>query len=342
MLPKVIFIGYLPFLWQASLLFVRWNIHRCDSHPSDAESHDSSLCQFLSYLLWFPGAMGNHALWMAFITYLLLRGVMQGVMGRNILGYKTSKKINIFIFAKTKRQTNMARFKRILLKLSGESLMGEKQYGIDEKRLGEYAQQIKEIHDLGVQIGIVIGGGNIFRGLSGASKGFDRVKGDQMGMLATVINSLGLSSALGAAGVKARVLTAIRMEPIGEFYNKWKAIEAMENGEVVIMSAGTGNPFFTTDTGSSLRGIEIEADVMLKGTRVDGIYTADPEKDPTATKFDDITYDEVLKRGLKVMDLTATCMCKENNLPIIVFDMDTVGNLKKVMTGENIGTLVHN
>ena len=228
----------------------------------------------------------------------------------------------------------MAKFKRILLKLSGESLMGEKKYGIDEKRLGEYAQQIKEIHDMGVQIGIVIGGGNIFRGLSGAGKGFDRVKGDQMGMLATVINSLGLSSALVAAGVKARVLTAIRMEP--------KAIEAMENGEVVIMSAGTGNPFFTTDTGSSLRGIEIEADVMLKGTRVDGIYTADPEKDPTATKFDDITYDEVLARGLKVMDLTATCMCKENNLPIIVFDMDTVGNLKKVMSGENIGTLVHN
>ena len=219
----------------------------------------------------------------------------------------------------------MARFKRILLKLSGESLMGEKKYGIDEKRLGEYAQQIKEIHEMGVQIGIVIGGGNIFRGLSGAGKGFDRVKGDQMGMLATVINSLGLSSALVAAGVKARVLTAIRMEPIGEFYTKWKAIEAMENGEVVIMSAGTGNPFFTTDTGSSLRGIEIEADVMLKGTRVDGIYTADPEKDPTATKFDEITYDEVLARGLKVMDLTATCMCKENNLPIIVFDMDTVG-----------------
>ena len=235
----------------------------------------------------------------------------------------------------------MARFKRILLKLSGESLMGEKQYGIDEKRLGEYAQQIKEIHEMGIQIGIVIGGGNIFRGLSGASKGFDRVKGDQMGMLATVINSLGLSSALGAVGVKTRVLTAVRMEPIGEFYSKWKAIESMENGEVVIMSAGTGNPFFTTDTGSSLRGIEIEADVMLKGTRVDGIYTADPEKDPTATKFDDITYDEVLSRGLKVMDLTATCMCKENKSPIIVFDMDTVGNLKKVMNGENIGTLVH-
>lgn len=236
----------------------------------------------------------------------------------------------------------MVKYKRILLKLSGESLMGEKQYGIDEKRLSEYAAQIKEINELGVQIGIVIGGGNIFRGLSGASKGFDRVKGDQMGMLATVINSLALSSALGSIGVKARVLTAIRMEPIGEFYNKWKAIETLENNEVAILSAGTGNPFFTTDTGSSLRGIEIEADVMLKGTRVDGIYTADPEKDMTATKFSDITYDEIYTRGLKVMDLTATTMCKENNLPIVVFDMDTVGNLKKVILGEGIGTLVHN
>ena len=236
----------------------------------------------------------------------------------------------------------MVKYKRILLKLSGESLMGEKQYGIDETRLGEYAQQIKEIHELGVQIGIVIGGGNIFRGLTGASKGFDRVKGDQMGMLATVINSLALSSALGSVGVKSRVLTAVRMEPIGEFYNKWRAIELLEKGHIVIMSAGTGNPFFTTDTGSSLRGIEIEADVMLKGTRVDGIYTADPEKDPTATKFSEITYDEIYTRGLKVMDLTATTMCKENNLPIIVFDMDTNGNLKKVMSGEPIGTLVHN
>ena len=236
----------------------------------------------------------------------------------------------------------MAKFKRILLKLSGESLMGEKKYGIDEKRLGEYAQQIKEIHDMGVQIGIVIGGGNIFRGLSGAGKGFDRVKGDQMGMLATVINSLALSSALTALGVKAKVLTAIRMEPIGEFYNKWRAIELLEQGYVVIMSGGTGNPFFTTDTGSSLRGIEIEADVMLKGTRVDGIYTADPEKDPTAVKFSNITYDEIYTRGLKVMDLTATTMCKENNLPIIVFNMDKNGNLKKVMDGEDIGTYVHN
>jgi uridylate kinase len=236
----------------------------------------------------------------------------------------------------------MARFKRILLKLSGESLMGEQRYGIDVDRLNEYAEQIREIHAMGVQIGIVIGGGNIFRGLSGAGKGFDRVKGDQMGMCATVINSLALSSALGAIGVKSRVLTAIRMEPIGEFYSKWKAIELMEQNEVVIMSAGTGNPYFTTDTGSSLRGIEIEADVMLKGTRVDGVYTADPEKDPTATKFDEITYDEIYQKGLKVMDLTATTMCKENNLPIYVFNMDVYGNLKRVMEGEPIGTLVHN
>ena len=236
----------------------------------------------------------------------------------------------------------MAKYKRILLNLSGVSLMGSKQSGIDEVGLNEYAEQIKEIAEMGVQIGIVIGGGNIFRGLSGASKGFDRVKGDQMGMLATVINSLALSSALTALGVKAKVLTAIRMEPIGEFYNKWRAIELLEQGYVVIMSGGTGNPFFTTDTGSSLRGIEIEADVMLKGTRVDGIYTADPEKDPTAVKFSDITYDEIYTRGLKVMDLTATTMCKENNLPIIVFNMDKNGNLKKVMDGEDIGTYVHN
>lgn len=236
----------------------------------------------------------------------------------------------------------LMKFKRILLKLSGESLMGEQGYGIDVTRLNEYAQQIKEVHDMGVEIGIVIGGGNIFRGLSGAGKGFDRVKGDQMGMCATVINSLALSSALGAIGCKSRVLTAIRMEPIGEFYTKWKAIEAMENGEVAIFSAGTGNPYFTTDTGSSLRGIEIEADVMLKGTRVDGVYTADPEKDPSATKFEEITFDEIYNRNLRVMDLTATTMCKENNLPIYVFNMDIVGNLKKVMEGENIGTLVHN
>lgn len=236
----------------------------------------------------------------------------------------------------------MAKFKRILLKLSGESLAGEQKQGINTERLNQYAQQIKEIADMGVQIGIVIGGGNIFRGLTGAGKGFDRVKGDQMGMCATVINSLALSSALDAVGQKNRVLTAIRMEPIGEFYTKWKAIESMNRGEVCIFSAGTGSPYFTTDTGSSLRGIEIEADVMLKGTRVDGIYTADPEKDPTAEKFQDITYADVIARNLKVMDITATAMCMQNDLPIYVFNMDIPGNLKKVIDGENIGTLVHN
>lgn len=235
----------------------------------------------------------------------------------------------------------MSKFKRILLKLSGESLAGAQGHGIDTQRLAEYAAQIKEILDMGVQIAIVIGGGNIFRGLQGAGRGFDRVKGDQMGMCATVINSLALSSALGALGVKSRVLTAIRMEPIGEFYSKWKAIEALECGEVVICSAGTGNPYFTTDTGSTLRGIEVEADVMLKGTRVDGVYTADPEKDPTATKFDSISYDEVLQRGLRVMDLSAITMAKDNGLPIYVFNMDQLGNLRRVMEGENIGTYVH-
>lgn len=235
----------------------------------------------------------------------------------------------------------MPRFKRILLKLSGESLMGVQQYGIDQQVLTDYARQIKEIAEMGVQVGIVIGGGNIFRGLSGATKGFDRVKGDQMGMLATVINSLALNSALLSVGCKSHVLTAIRMEPIGEFYSKDRAIEVLEKGEVAILSAGTGNPYFTTDTGSSLRGIEIEAEVMLKGTRVDGVYSADPEKDPTATRFEQITFDEVYQRDLKVMDLTATAMCKENNLPIIVFNMDIKGNLKKILEGQNIGTYVH-
>ncbi len=236
----------------------------------------------------------------------------------------------------------MLKFHRVLLKLSGESLQGNQGYGIDPQRLHDYALQIKEAHQMGVEIGIVIGGGNIFRGLSGATKGFDRVKGDQMGMCATVINSLALSSALEAEGVKSKVLTAIRMEPIGEFYSKQKAVDALKDGYITIFSAGTGNPYFTTDTGASLRGIEIEADALLKGTRVDGIYTADPEKDPTATKFHDISFDEIYNRNLRVMDLTATTMCKENHLPIYVFDMDTVGNLQKVLNGEDIGTLVHN
>lgn len=233
------------------------------------------------------------------------------------------------------------KYNRILLKLSGESLAAGTGHGIDTGRLNEYAAQIAAAVKSGVQIAIVIGGGNIFRGLQGASKGFDRVKGDQMGMLATVINSLALSSALAAIGQPARVFTAINMFPIGEHYSKWKAIDAMKAGEVAIIAGGTGNPFFTTDTGSALRGIEVEADVMLKGTRVDGVYTADPEKDPTATKFNEITYDEVYNRGLKVMDLTATALCKENRLPIIVFNMDVNGNLARVLAGEQVGTLVY-
>ena len=236
----------------------------------------------------------------------------------------------------------MIKYKRILLKLSGESLAGDQKYGIEENRLIDYAEQIAEIIKMGVQVGIVIGGGNIFCGLSGAAKGFDRVKGDQMGMLATVINSLALNSALKNKGVKSRVFTSIRMEPIGEFYSKEKACEAVRKSEVVIISGGTGNPYFTTDTASALRGIEIEAEIMLKGTRIDGIYTADPEKFPDATRFEKISFDEIYRRNLRIMDLTATTLCKENNLPILVFDMDKKGNLKKVVNGENIGTIVHN
>lgn len=232
-------------------------------------------------------------------------------------------------------------YHRILLKLSGESLMGKQGYGIDQERLAAYAEQIKELAESGVEVGIVIGGGNIFRGLSGAAKGFDRVKGDQMGMLATVINSLALSSALENVGCAARVLTSIGMFPIGEPYSPARAIETIADGKIAIIAGGTGNPFFTTDTASALRAVEIRAEVMLKGTRVDGIYTADPEKDPTATKFDRISYDEIYNRGLKIMDLTATTLCRENGMKIVVFDMDTPGNLCKVLSGENIGTLVY-
>ena len=231
-------------------------------------------------------------------------------------------------------------YKRILLKLSGESLAGESKQGIDTERLSQYAEQVKAIAQKGVQVAIVIGGGNIFRGLSGAQKGFDRVKGGQMGMLATVINALALLSALEAIDQPARLLTAIRMEPVGDFYSPAKAQRLLDKGNVVLLAGGTGAPYFTTDTGSSLRAMEIKADVMFKGTRVDGIYTADPEKDPTATKFTEITYDEVIRRGLKVMDLTATAMAKENGLPIYVFNMDQYGNLEKVINGEAIGTLV--
>ena len=232
------------------------------------------------------------------------------------------------------------KYNRILLKLSGESLQGEQKYGLSPAVLQSYAEQIKAVAESGVQIGIVIGGGNIFRGLQGAKKGFDRVKGDQMGMLATIINSLALHSALEDNGVKAKVLTSIRMEPIGEYYSKAKAIEYLEAGYVVIIGGGTSNPYFSTDTASALRGIEIEAEVMFKGTRVDGVYTADPEKDPTATKFDRITFDEVYNRDLKVMDMTAFTLCKENDLPIIVFNINTEGNLKRIIMGESVGTIV--
>lgn len=232
-------------------------------------------------------------------------------------------------------------YHRILLKLSGESLSGAQGHGIDTARLRDYAQQIAQVVEQGVQVAIVIGGGNIFRGLSGASRGFDRVTGDQMGMLATVINSLALRTAIEGTGHSARVFTAVNMYPIGDYYSNRKAIEAMQRGEVAILAGGTGSPFFTTDTGAALRAIEIGADVMLKGTRVDGIYTADPEKDPSATRFTTITYDEVYRLGLKVMDLTATAMCMENNMPVVVFDMDQYGNLEKVVQGQNIGTTVY-
>lgn len=237
----------------------------------------------------------------------------------------------------------MKRYRRVLLKLSGESLQGSLGYGIDPTRLTAYANEIADVVRSGVQVAIVIGGGNIFRGLSGATKGFDRVKGDQMGMLATVINSLALSSALESIGQKCTLFTATPMSPFARHYNKWDAIEALEAGHVVICAGGTGNPYFTTDTGSSLRAIELETDAMLKGTRVDGIYTADPEKDPTATRFEEITYQEIIRLQLKVMDLTATTMCMENNQPIVVFDMDTPGNLSKLLIdGQSIGTRVVN
>ncbi|WP_294597676.1 UMP kinase [uncultured Rikenella sp.] len=241
----------------------------------------------------------------------------------------------------------MAKYKRILLKLSGESLQGKQGYGLDPEVLASYAAQIRTVAEAGVQIGIVIGGGNIFRGMTGVGKGFDRVRGDQMGMLATVINSLALQSAIENAGGRACVLTSIPMGPVGAgIYSKFRALELMREGYVVIIGGGTGNPFFTTDTASALRGVEIEADVLLKGTRVDGVYTADPEKDPAAVKYDRITFAEVIEKRLKVMDLTAFTMCMENRLPIIVFDMDTPGNLERVLAEEGalaeVGTLVHN
>jgi uridylate kinase len=231
-------------------------------------------------------------------------------------------------------------YKRILLKLSGEALMGERQYGIDPKRLADYAEEIKKIVAKGIEVAIVIGGGNIFRGVAGASNGMDRVQGDYMGMLATAINGLALQSALEDAGIQTRLLTAIKMEQVAEPFIKRRAVRHLEKGRVVIFGGGTGNPYFTTDTAAVLRAIEVGAEVILKGTRVDGIYTSDPEKNKDAMKFDSITYKDVMNKGLKVMDMTAFALSQENNLPIIVFDMNTKGNLEKVISGENIGTKV--
>lgn len=232
------------------------------------------------------------------------------------------------------------KYKRILLKLSGEALMGNKNFGIDHTRLTQYAEEIKEVAEAGIEVAVVIGGGNIFRGIQAEQGGMDRVQGDYMGMLATVINSMALQSALEKMDVQTRLLSAIKMEQICEPYIRRRAVRHLEKGRVVIFGAGTGNPYFTTDTAASLRAIEIEADVILKGTRVDGIYTADPEKDKSAVKYDTISFTEVYEKGLEVMDMTAFTLCNENKLPIIVFDMNKHGNLKKVVVGENVGTLV--
>jgi uridylate kinase len=232
------------------------------------------------------------------------------------------------------------KYSRILLKLSGESLAGKGGHGISETILREYAFQVIEVSDMKCEVAIVIGGGNIFRGLSGAEAGFDRVKGDQMGMLATVINSLALEGAIRNLGGKATVFTSIRMEPVGELYNRDKVLEEMKKGVVCILSGGTGNPFFTTDTASALRAVELSADVLLKGTRVDGVYTADPEKDPQATRFETVTFEEVLTKRLKVMDSTAFTMCRDNDMPIVVFDMNSKGNLRKLVEGGKTGTLI--
>jgi uridylate kinase len=233
-------------------------------------------------------------------------------------------------------------YSRILLKLSGESLAGNDNQGISDSVLNEYSKQVIDVLNIGCEVAIVIGGGNIFRGLSGTEYGFDRLKGDQMGMLATVINSLALESSLVRLGAKARVFTSIRMEPVGELYNRDKVLETLENKTVCILSGGTGNPFFTTDTAAALRAVEIGADILLKGTRVDGVYTADPEKDPSATKFDKISFEDVIAKKLKIMDSTAFPMCRDNNMPVVVFDMNKPGNLSKLVEGEAIGTLVSN
>jgi len=249
--------------------------------------------------------------------------------------FKVFKKI---IFGEKER--TFMKYKRILLKLSGESLMGDQQFGIDNKRLNNYASEIKEIYDMGVQVAVVIGGGNIFRGVQAEEGGMDRTHGDYMGMLATMINSMALQAALEAKGLETRLQSAIEMKEMAEPYIRRKALQHLRKGRVVIFGAGTGNPYFTTDSAASLRAIEIEADVILKGTRVDGIYTADPEKDESATKYEEVSFQEVFSKGLKVMDMTAFALCMENKLPIVVFNMDKMGNLKKLINNQNIGTRV--
>lgn len=241
-----------------------------------------------------------------------------------------------------KSKNNIMKYKRILLKLSGESLMGEQEYGISPEMLSQYATEIKQAKKLGAEIAVVIGGGNIFRGLQGAAKGMDRVQGDYMGMLATVINSMALQSELEQQGVATELLSGLAIEPICKETSRRRMISSLKEGKVVIIAGGTGNPYFTTDTASTLRAIEMQADVILKGTRVDGVYTADPEKDPSATKYSTLTYDEALSKKLKIMDLTAFALCQENKMPIYVFDMNTKGNLQRVVKGEHIGTIVEN
>ena len=286
---------------------------------------------------------------------LLYLKILLFLIKHNFLKNSISKKQNITIFAQpnenkqlpepgkslTPNFNTIMKYKRILLKLSGEALMGDKQYGIDPARLDEYADEIKKVHDKGVEIAIVIGGGNIFRGVAGASNGMDRVQGDYMGMLATVINGMALQGALEHKGMKTRLQTALKMESIAEPYIKRRADRHLEKGRIVIFGAGTGNPYFTTDTAAVLRGVEINADVILKGTRVDGVYTADPEKDATATKFNYISFEDVLKKGLNVMDTTAFTLSQENKLPIVIFDMNKEGNLLKICEGENVGTEVN-
>lgn len=279
---------------------------------------------------------------MTFITFKkFLKNPYKFKNKRTINFFKTLfLKIRICLYLHKLTQRHM-KYKRILLKLSGEALMGDLQYGIDPKRLAEYAEEIKQIHSKGVEIAIVIGGGNIFRGVAGASAGMDRVQGDYMGMLATVINGMALQGALEDKGMKTRLQTALKMESIAEPYIKRRADRHLEKGRIVIFGAGTGNPYFTTDTAAVLRGIEINADVILKGTRVDGVYDSDPEKNASAVKFDMISFDDVLKKGLNVMDTTAFTLSQENKLPIVVFDMNKIGNLLKICEGENIGTVVN-